>query len=70
MVEGEAVRVSDEAKLQRLADRYATKYGWQYTVRDGAFYGDGGRADVYEVSPATAFGFGKGEASSQTRYRF
>jgi general stress protein 26 len=70
VVEGEAMQVSDEATLQRLADRYASKYDWHYTVRDGAFYGDGGRADVYEVSPATAFSFGKGEKSSQTRYRF
>jgi hypothetical protein len=70
VVEGEAVKVSDDAKLQPLADMYASKYGWHYTVRDGAFYGEAGRADVYEVSPATAFSFGKGEASSQTRYRF
>jgi general stress protein 26 len=70
VVEGEAARVSDEAILQRLVGLYASKYDWHYTVRDGAFYGDAGRADVYEVSPATAFGFGKGEVSSQTRYRF
>jgi len=38
-------------------------------VRDGAFYGEGGRAEVYEVNP-TAFGFGKGETFSQTRWRF
>jgi hypothetical protein len=70
VVEGEAVQVSDEARLQRVADRYASKYDWHYTVRDGAFYGEGGRALVYEVAPATAFGFGKGESSSQTRWRF
>jgi general stress protein 26 len=70
VVEGEAVQVSDEVKLQRLADAYASKYDWHYAVRDGAFYGEGGRAEVYEVSPTTAFGFGKGEMSSQTRYRF
>lgn len=70
VVEGEAVQVSDEARLQRLADLYATKYSWPFTVRDGAFYGDGGRALVFEVSPTTAFGFGKGEPFSQTRWRF
>ncbi len=70
VVEGEAVKVSDEAKLQRLADKYASKYDWHYTVRDGAFYGEGGLALVYEVTPTTAFGFGKGEPFSQTRYRF
>lgn len=70
VVEGDAANVSDEAKLQRLADLYALKYGWHYTVRDGAFYGEGGLALVYEVAPTTAFGFGKGETSSQTRWRF
>ncbi len=71
VVEGDAVRMSDAATLQRVADLYAAKYeGWHFTVRDGAFYGDGGRALVYEVAPATVFGFGKGETFSQTRWRF
>ena len=70
VVEGKAVKVSDEAKLQRLADMYASKYGWHFAVRDGAFYGEGGLAPVYEVTPTTAFGFGKGESFSQTRWRF
>ena len=70
VVEGEAVMVSDEARLQKLADKYASKYGWHYEVRDGAFYGEGGRALVYEVAPTTAFGFGKGDTFSQTRYSF
>ena len=62
--------MSDEARLQSLADLYGSKYGWHYTVRDGAFHGEGGLALVYEVSPITAFGFGKGNTSSQTRWRF
>ncbi len=71
VVEGEAARVSDEATLQRLADQYASKYGWDFTVRDGAFHGgDGNVALVYAVTPTTAFGFGKGESFSQTRWRF
>ncbi|MGH2617706.1 MAG: pyridoxamine 5'-phosphate oxidase family protein [Thermomicrobiales bacterium] len=70
VVEGDAVRVSDETRLQRLADRYAAKYDWHLTVRDGAFHGDGGEALVYEVAPSKAFGFGKGEPYSQTRWRF
>jgi len=70
VVEGAAVQISDEGKLQRVAAIYASKYDWQYKVRDGAFYGEGGRAEVYEVTPITAFGFGKGELSSQTRWRF
>ncbi|HEV8633860.1 MAG TPA: pyridoxamine 5'-phosphate oxidase family protein [Chloroflexota bacterium] len=80
-VEGDAAKVSDEAKLRRVADGYAAKYAdaagadlgddWRFTVRDGAWYGGGGNmALVYEVTPTTAFGFGKGEAFSQTRWRF
>jgi general stress protein 26 len=71
VIEGKAVAMHDEAKLQRVADRYATKYeGWHFDVRDGAFYGDGGRAVVFEVAPKTVFGFGKSESYSQTRWRF
>jgi nitroimidazol reductase NimA-like FMN-containing flavoprotein (pyridoxamine 5'-phosphate oxidase superfamily) len=70
VVEGDAVRVSDAARLQHLADTYLAKYHWHFTVRDGAFYGDGGETWVYEVTPTTVFGFGKGEPFSQTRWRF
>jgi uncharacterized pyridoxamine 5'-phosphate oxidase family protein len=70
VVEGEAVRVLDESRLQRIAAQYASKYNWHYRVRDGAFAGPGGEALVFEVQPTTAFGFGKGEQFSQTRWRF
>jgi hypothetical protein len=70
-IEGAAVEINDEDRLRRLAEHYATKYGWRFTVRDGAFLNDeGGRALVYVVVPQTAHGFGKGETFSQTRYRF
>lgn len=71
VVEGDAVAVRDEGTLQRLADRYAEKYeGWHFTVRDGAFEGDGGRALVFQIAPKTVFAFGKGDQFSQTRWRF
>jgi general stress protein 26 len=71
IVEGAAVAVKDEVRLQQLADVYAAKYDWHFSVRDGAFYNDeGGRALVFEVRPTTAFAFGKGEPFSRTRYRF
>jgi general stress protein 26 len=71
VVEGEARWVRDAALLQELADLYAKKYpDWHFTVRNGAFYGEGGEALVYEVEPATAFGFGRGEMYSQTRWQF
>ena len=72
VVEGEARWVRDAALLQELADLYAKKYpGWHFTVRNGAFFNeDGGEALVYEVEPTTAFGFGRGETYSQTRWQF
>jgi uncharacterized pyridoxamine 5'-phosphate oxidase family protein len=70
VVEGKAVRMSDEVTLQRVANCYAAKYDWQFDVRDGAFHQEGREAFVYEVVPTTAFGFGRGDAFSQTRWRF
>jgi general stress protein 26 len=74
VVEGDAVRVTDEARLQRLADVYAAKYDrlFRFTVSDGAFYMEGSETEVlvYELASTTAFGFGKGESFSQTRWRF
>jgi hypothetical protein len=73
VVEGEAVRVTDEARLRRLAAAYAAKYPaiFDFDVRGGAFHSDdGGRALVFEIRTRRAFGFGKGETFSQTRWRF
>jgi general stress protein 26 len=71
VVEGDAERVNDEPTLRRVAEVYAAKYDWQFAVRDGALeHGDGGVALVFGVAPATAFGFGKGEPFSSTRWRF
>jgi nitroimidazol reductase NimA-like FMN-containing flavoprotein (pyridoxamine 5'-phosphate oxidase superfamily) len=73
VVEGDAVQVRNEATLHRLADEYVANYGedWRFTVLDAAFLNpEGGQALVYEVRPKTAFGFGKGEPFSQTRWRF
>jgi catechol 2,3-dioxygenase-like lactoylglutathione lyase family enzyme/general stress protein 26 len=72
VVEGHAARVTDDAKLRDIADAYVAKYGsdWRFTVRDGAFHHEGGTALVFEVVPSTAFGFGKGQPFSQTRWRF
>jgi len=73
VVEGDAVRVVNHAKLQCIADVYEAKYGsdWHFDVRDGGFKGQGGNvALVFEVAPTTAFGFGRGAMFSQTRWRF
>ncbi len=80
VVEGEAVRVTDDETLRRLALAYVTKYGsdWRFDVQDGAFRHsaeslrgeDPGIAIVFRVEPRTAFGFGKGAVYSQTRWRW
>lgn len=72
VIEGEAVRVTDESHLRSLAGAYVEKYGkeWTFDVRDGVFVGDGGEALVFQVAPRTAFGFAKGEVFGQTRWRF
>ncbi len=79
VVEGEAIRQTDQARLERVAAQYLAKYGeeWRFHVRDGAFYhgaepgaDNHGPAYVFEVKPKTVFGFGKGEPFSQTRWRF
>ncbi|OLT55153.1 pyridoxamine 5'-phosphate oxidase [Cellulosimicrobium sp. CUA-896] len=62
VVEGEAVRVVDEAALLRLAERWRCKYGddWAFTVRDGSFHhADGGEARVFAVRPVVVFAYGR-----------
>ena len=74
VIEGDAARVTDVATLRRLADEYVAKYDrlFRFTVRDGGFYVEGSESEVlvYELAPTTAFGFGKGDSFSQTRWRF
>jgi nitroimidazol reductase NimA-like FMN-containing flavoprotein (pyridoxamine 5'-phosphate oxidase superfamily) len=77
VVEGEAAKVRDEAKLNAVAAVYASKYDWHVTVRDGAFHDTEGAPtagpppyEVYEVIPKTAFGFGTDESFSPTRWDF
>ena len=74
VVEGDAVLVTDEARLQRLADAYVAKYDqlFVFEVREGALWIEGSDDPglAYELRPTKAFGFGKGETFSQTRWRF
>jgi hypothetical protein len=74
VVEGEAVRVADEARLQRLADAYVEKYDqlFVFGVRDGALWIEGSDDPglAFEIRPTKGFGFGKGVSFSQTRWRF
>ena len=72
VVEGEAVRVTDEDALNRLADAYVEKYGevWRFEVGDGTFrHGDGGAAHVFRVEPSKVLAFAKAP-HGQTSFRF
>ena len=72
VVEGEAVRVTDEERCSRLADAYVEKYGevWRFEVGDGTFrHGDGGAAHVFRVEPSRVMAFAK-DPHGQTSFRF
>lgn len=70
VVEGEAVRVRDDAELRRLARMWTDKYGsdWRFEVRDGAFRHGPGEAHVFRVAPTKVLGFSKGHPFGQTRW--
>ena len=74
VLEGAAVRVEDNATLQRIADAFEEKYGsdWHFDVHDGTWCrpADGNVVFVFAIAPRLAFGFCKGSPFSQTRWRF
>jgi uncharacterized pyridoxamine 5'-phosphate oxidase family protein len=78
VVEGEAARVRDEEKLQKIAELYSAQ-GWPATAKNGALDAPysaptTGPApyDVYELTPAVAYAFGTADETAMhpTRYRF
>ena len=76
VVEGEAVKVTDEATLQRIASAYAAD-GWPAAARDGALWAEYSAPsagpppwEVYKVAPATVFALGTAEPYGATRWRF
>jgi nitroimidazol reductase NimA-like FMN-containing flavoprotein (pyridoxamine 5'-phosphate oxidase superfamily) len=71
VVEGAAVRVTDEAALRLLADAYEAKYGsvWHFDVGEGAFKHDGGVAYVFRIEPAKVLAFAK-DPHAHTSFRF
>jgi general stress protein 26 len=71
VVEGNAVRVLEHDRLQRLAEAWASKWDgrWRFEVGEGLFrHGDGGEALVFAVAPTKILAFGKG-TFSQSTYR-
>lgn len=76
VVEGSAVKVTDDATLHRLAKVYADQ-GWPVTVKDGAFTAPYSAPsagpppwDLYVITPKTAFGVATAEPHGATRWRF
>jgi nitroimidazol reductase NimA-like FMN-containing flavoprotein (pyridoxamine 5'-phosphate oxidase superfamily) len=72
VVEGDAVQITDDALLERLAQAWATKWDgrWHYEARDGAFHHeDGSTALVFSIAPRKILAFAKG-TFGQTRHRF
>ena len=76
VVEGTAVRVTDDATLQRLAKRYADG-GWPASVKDDALTAEFSAPSagpppwyLYELKPTIAFGVATAEPHGATRWRF
>jgi hypothetical protein len=72
VVEGDALQVTDNEALNRLAKVWTTKWDgqWQFEVRDGAFHHrEGNTTLVFAVKPTKVFAFSKG-VFGQTRHQF
>ena len=72
VIEGTAVRITDEEALQGLAEAWEAKYGavWHFDVGDGMFrHSDGGGAAVFRVAPTKVLAFAK-DPHGQTTFRF
>ena len=72
VVEGEAVRVTDTATLQEVADAIEAKYGevWHFDVEGDAYGGQGqDPAHLFRVEPAKVLAFAK-DPHAHTSFRF
>lgn len=75
VVEGEAVQVTDEDMLRRLAEVWARKWDgrWQLDVRDGGFRNrnmNNYPSQVLTVKPVKVFAHVKGDPFGATTHRF
>ena len=77
VVEGDAIRITGQDTLERLASVWATMWDgrWTYLVRDGCFYHHDEHdvlpdaIFVFKVVPTKVFAFAKGHFS-HTRHQF
>jgi PPOX class probable F420-dependent enzyme len=74
VVEGKAVRVTDEAELGRVAEAFTVRWDgrWRFAVRDGGFYNQGAELPcaAFGITPAKAFAHAKGDPFGATTHRF
>jgi Pyridoxamine 5'-phosphate oxidase len=79
VVEGTVATVTDQARLELVAEAYGSKYGWLVSVVDGALDGEGAPTAgpppyaVYRVTPVVVFGFGTEDdryGPRSTRWQF
>ena len=77
VVEGEAVQVTDDAELGKLAAAFTAKWDgrWQFAVGGGGFRDPGSdagpsQAQVFAVTPAKVFAHAKGDPFGATRHKF
>ncbi len=75
VVEGDAVRVTDDDTLRRLAEVWVTKWDgrFQFQARDGCFYHDedeGFAVLVFSVTPTKVFAFTRGPLGGRTTHIF
>ena len=72
VVEGDAVQLTDDDVLKRLAEAWTIKWDgqWQFEARNGGFHSKSGEmALVFEVKPTKILAFAKGHFS-HTRHQF
>jgi len=71
VVEGDAIRQTDHAVLERLAEAWGRKWDgrWKYEAGVAGFASEGNTALVFSVQPVKVLAFGKGRFS-HTRYQF
>jgi hypothetical protein len=74
VVEGEAVQVTDDVVLTRIAGAFAPKWDgrWRYAAQHGAFRDLDGRGEamVFSVRPVKVFAHSKGDPFGATRHTF
>ena len=76
VVEGQAVRVSDDDLLKHLAGVWATRWDgrFQFVARDGCFHHAQDQelppVLVFSVTPAQVLAFSRGARASHTTHRF